>query len=51
MKKRKVTYNQNGLKRVDNVAPKTSIPKKDLNLKNIIIHKNKGNYWRVEKKK
>jgi hypothetical protein len=51
LKKKKITYNKNGLKRTENVSPKTSIPKVDLNCKNLIIHKNNDSYWRIEKKK
>lgn len=51
MKGKKITYNPKGLKRVDNVTPKTSLPKNDLTLKEIIIKTDKDNYWKIEKRK
>jgi len=51
LKKKNVTYNKNGLKRAENVSPRTSIPENDLNYKNLVIRKNNDSYWRVEKKK
>jgi len=51
LKKKKITYNKNGLKRAENVSSKTSIPEKDLNYNNFILKKNNNSYWIVEKKK
>ena len=50
MKTKKVKYNPKGLKRTDNIVPKTSMPKKDLNFQNVnvIIE---DHYWKISKKK
>jgi len=49
LKKKVITYNPKGLKRVNNVAPVVKRPKKDLNSQNIKIEKSSG-YWKVSKK-
>lgn len=49
MKVIKITYNPKGLKRVDNVTPKTSLPKNDLTLEDITIKTGKDNYWKIKK--
>lgn len=50
MKTKEITYNPKGLKRIDNISPKTAIPQNDLFLKNNVVVTNKDHYWRIEKK-
>lgn len=51
MKKAKITYNPKGLKRADNVGANKVSPANDISLNDIIIKKEKGHYWKIEKKK
>jgi len=50
LKNKKVTYNPKGIKRIENITPKSPVPTRDLNLTNILIKNDKDHYWRIEKK-
>ena len=49
MKIKKVTYNPLGFERVNNITPKTDLPKNDLNENNIIIINIGDHYLKIQK--
>ena len=50
MKSKKIAYNPSKLKRAEHLYPNASIPKSDLNPKNILIRKDSKGNWHVKNK-